>query len=393
MVLLLWIGRLEIIPVMVLFTGAFWRSEPFPRTGTKRQVFGGPLEASGMTTGVVLLNFGEPAEPDRDAVVDYLRRIFLANADLEAAEDPEARARELANRRAPGLLGEYEEIGGSPLNEQAAAQADALEAHLREAGYDVRTDTGMQYTEPFVADAVDAALEAGVDRLLGLPIYPLCGPSTTVIALEELREAVAARDPDLALQEVSGWHRHPDYARLRADNVRSAAAEAGVDLAAPGTSLVFSAHGTPRHYLEEGSRYDTYVEEYCSVQAALLGVADYEIGYQNHENRDIPWTGPEVEDLVETVEADRIVVEPVSFLHEQSETLSELDVDLAEAADEAGLEFHRVPIPHDDERVVGVLADLVEPFLADFDPGYYQLRQCQCRDERGTVCLNAPSGG
>ena len=39
-----------------------------------------------MTTGVLLLNFGEPAEPNREAVLDYLERIFLANARLEEAD-------------------------------------------------------------------------------------------------------------------------------------------------------------------------------------------------------------------------------------------------------------------------------------------------------------------
>jgi len=346
-----------------------------------------------MSTGVVLLNFGEPAEPDSDAVVDYLERIFFANADLEEADSEAAareRSRQLAERRAPALIEEYEAIGGSPLNPQATAQAEALEERLRDEGYDVRTYVGMQYTEPFIGDAVDAAIDDGVDRILGLPIYPLCGPSTTIIALEELQEEVADRDADLPVQEVTGWHRHPDYARLRADTIADFAADHDLDLSDPDTALVFSAHGTPTHYLEEGSRYDVYVEEYCSVQAALLGVADYELGYQNHENRDIPWTEPEVEDLVPDLDADRVVVEPVSFLHEQSETLSELDDELAEEAEEAGLDFYRVPIPHDDERILDVFADLVEPFLADFDPGYYQLRQCQCRDRPGTMCLNAP---
>ena len=72
-----------------------------------------------MHTGVALLNFGEPAEPEHDRVVDYLERIFYANADLEDADSEDAareRARKLAQRRAPGLLEEYEEIGGSPLN-------------------------------------------------------------------------------------------------------------------------------------------------------------------------------------------------------------------------------------------------------------------------------------
>jgi ferrochelatase len=349
-----------------------------------------------MTTGVVLLNFGEPAEPEREAVVDYLQLIFLSNADLEDAEDPEARARELAERRAPALLEEYEAIGGSPLNEQAMAQAERLQSLLVEQGHDVQTFVGMQYTEPFIEQAVATARAEGVDELVALPVYPLCGPSTTVLALDVLQEALADQDWDVPVQELTGWHPHPTYQALRADAIRDYVDEAGVDLDDYGTGLVFSAHGTPQHYLEAGSRYDEYVREWCLEMKDRLLLDDYFLAYQNHENRDIPWTEPDVEDLVADLGdsgIERIVVEPVSFLHEQSETLSELDVELREAAEAVGLEFHRVPIPHDDERIEHLFADLLDPFLTDTDvERETRFAQCECRTRPGTMCLNAPHG-
>jgi ferrochelatase len=350
-----------------------------------------------MTTGVVLLNFGEPSEPTRETVVPYLERIFLNNASLEEADtedEARERARQLAERRAPSLIEEYEEIGGSPLNPQAEAQAEALAAELDSRGYDAETYVGMQFTEPFIEDAVAAAREDDVDQLVGLPVYPLCGASTTVAALEELTGAVADRDWDVPVAQITGWHRHPTYNAIRADNVRRFADENGLDLTDSGTELVYSAHGTPRHYLDEGSRYDAYVEEFCEVIASKLGVESYSLGYQNHENRDIPWTEPEVEDVVEDLGAEegveRVVVEPISFMHEQSETLSELDDELQEEAEEVGLDFYRVPVPHDDDRFESVLADLAEPFVGDFAPGYYQYRRCQCADSADAMCLNAP---
>jgi ferrochelatase len=347
-----------------------------------------------MNAGVVLLNFGEPPEPDRDAVVEYLTRIFYTNADLAEDDTDEAameHSRELARRRAPGLIEEYEAIGGSPLNEQSSAQAETLAGELADRGHDVETYVGLQFWEPLIDEAAAAARGDDIDRVVGLPVYPLCGPSTTVAALDELETAIDdAPDWDPAFDAITGWHRHPLYNRLRADAVESFTAERGVDLHDEETTVLFSAHGTPRYYLEAGSRYDRYVEEWCDAMAGLLGVAEYELGFQNHENRDIPWTEPEVEDVVETLDAERVVVEPISFVHEQSETLSELDVELRETAEAAGVEFHRVPVPHDDERFVRVLADLVEPFLAGLDPEYYQFRRCACRDEPGTYCLNAP---
>ncbi|MFW6384666.1 MAG: ferrochelatase [Halodesulfurarchaeum sp.] len=346
-----------------------------------------------MDAGIALLNFGEPGTTDRDAVVTYLERIFYDNANLEEYESDEQareRARTLAERRAPGLIEEYEAIGGSPLDEQAHAQADALEAELADRGYDPEICVGMQYTEPLIRDVADRAAEDGLSRLIAVPVYPLAGPSTNVFAVDDLEAAVETNGYDVTVNSITGWHRHPTYTRIRIENLRRFVAERGLDLDDPSTELVFSAHGTPLRYLEEGSRYDLYVDEYCETMAALLGIEEYTLGFQNHANRDIPWTEPEVEEAITDVDADRIVVEPMSFLHEQSETLSELDIELAEEAEDLGLDFHRVPVPHDDPRLSSVIADVVEPFLADFDPGYFQLRQCQCRDRPGTVCLNAP---
>ncbi|MFW5929337.1 MAG: ferrochelatase [Halobacteriota archaeon] len=341
-----------------------------------------------MTTGVVLLNFGEPEEISRDVVVPYLERIFLSNMEMEEIEDEEAareRAHQLAERRAPGLLEEYREMGPSPLKQQAREQRQALEQELRDRGFDVEAYDGMQYTEPFVKDALLQARDDGVDELVALPVYPLCGRTTTEESLEMTSEALDELDWNPAYHEVSGWHEHPDYVELRADNLREFVEGRGLTLGED-AELVFSAHGTPVKYLEDGSRYRDYVEEFCEWIADRLEVDDYLLGYQNHENRDVEWTQPDTEDVVEEVDAPNVVVEPLSFMREQSETLSELDLELREECDEAGVELHRVPIPHDDPRFAGVLADLVEPLLTDDDLEDWGMGLCRCRETDRTYC-------
>ena len=345
-------------------------------------------------TAVALLHFGEPETTDRETVVDYLARIFQANADLEDHASETAareRSRELAERRAPRLIEEYEEIGGSPLHGQAMDRARALEGTLEDRGYGATTvAVGMQFTEPLIEEVATSLAERDVERVVGLPMYPLCGPSTTVAALDDLEHSMAeidGWDPELAA--ITGWHRHPAYTRTRVDAIQETAAGADVDLSDPETTLLFSAHGTPVRYLEAGSRYVEYVEEYCETVARILGVSGYDLGYQNHENRDLDWTEPDVEDLIADLDAERVVVDPTSFVHEQSETLAELDHDLAQLAAEQGIDFHRVPVPHDDPRLLALFVALLEPFLSGFDPGYHQLRQCECRPVEGTYCLNA----
>lgn len=348
-----------------------------------------------MKTGVMVLNFGEPDEATRETVEPFLERIFMANAGLGGPSTPKeaaARSRKMAKARAPGLIDDYRKIGGSPINEQARQQAHQLQRELKRQGVDATCYIGMQFVDPFIREAVASAKEDGMERLVGLPVYPLCGKSTTVAALDDLQAALDDLDWAPRVREITGWHRHPEYLQLHADHIGEYAASQGIPLHDAGTKLVFSAHGTPLKYLDDGPRYLLYVEETCRMIARGLGVAEYLIGYQNHSNRPVDWTQPDIESVIEEIEAERVVVVAVSFMHEQSETLSELDIDLREEAERAGLEFYRVPIPHDNPRFTRLLADLVVNALRD-EPvmGPLGMKRCLCRGRPDTFCLNASS--
>src|SRR5262245_49594221 len=158
-----------------------------------------------MKSAVVFLNFGEPENPVTDEVVPFLERIFLMNASLEgaqAAEQARVRAHELAVKRAPGLIAEYEEIGGSPLNRQAAEQARSTERELKHRGYDVHAHVGMQFTEPSMREAAEKARAGGAELVVVLPVYPECGPSTTVAALQQFRRALEEIGWDVPVREI-----------------------------------------------------------------------------------------------------------------------------------------------------------------------------------------------
>jgi len=341
--------------------------------------------------GVLLIFFGEPETAELSAATDFLSRIFLANARLESPVDAAAagrRSRELAAKRAPGLVRDYERIGGSPLHRQAHAQRARLAAELAGRGRPIPVELGMQFTEPRIDRAIGTLASMAVRRIVALPVYPLCGPSTTIAGLDVARTAASRRETPIETLEVTGWHAHPSYVELRAAAIRSAAADAGLDLRAPHVQLVFSAHGTPVRYIAEGSRYATYVEQYCALVAGRLGLTDHVLGYQNHANRGIDWTRPPIDEVLDALPpGTAVLVDPVSFMHEQSETLSELDLDLREHAKKRGLGFHRVPVPHSDPRFVTLLADLAETALGFAPAGFPTPRVCGCRPG-AAVCLN-----
>jgi len=338
--------------------------------------------------GVLVINFGEPAEPTLETITPFLERIFLQNASLENHLDEAflARARKLAMDRAPGLLEEYQAIGGSPLNAQSDEQARLLHEALEGGGWDVHTYSVFQFTDPFVAEGVARAREDGVELLVGLPVYPMCGHSTNVAALDDVRRAMDEMGWDIPFVGLSGWHSDPDYLAMRVDHIRGFVEANGLDLRDPDTLLYFSAHGTPIKYLRVGNRYDRYVEEHCRDIAEALGADRHAVGFQNHTNRRILWTQPDNEPLIESLTETNLVVDAVSFIHEQSETLAELDHELNEFIEEQGKTLYRVPVPHDDPRFIGVLSRLVRSAVEIHGGGATALTPCRCSP--GSWCTN-----
>lgn len=333
--------------------------------------------------GVILLAFGEPEGSDPGGVVDFLERIFLANSKLEPGAGPQ-RARELAEARAPELTDAYRVIGGSPMNAHAHRHAEALTSALATKGHSADVFVGTQFTTPTISDALERCREAGVDRLVALPLYPVSGPTTTLAALQTVRDELENLQWSVDTTCIGGWHRHADYINLRAEDIRTTMTLSGVDPSDPGVMLYFSAHGTPTTYLREGSRYQEYVEDSCRLIAKAVGMKRYAIGYQNHTNRGVAWTEPSNETLIPTLDAERLVVVPLSFIHEQSETLDDLDIELKELVEELGMAFDRVPTPHAHPRIGHVLADLVIHAVQGVKIG--PMVSCTCQQPEEGLC-------
>src|SRR5512133_2273547 len=121
-------------------------------------------------TAVFLLNLGGPR--NLDEVKPYLYELFCDPLLISAPFGPfrPLFARLISHFRAPSSAEKYALIGGkSPLVEGTEAQARALEAAL---GAGHRCYLAMRCGHPSTAEGVRAALDAGADRAVALPLYP-----------------------------------------------------------------------------------------------------------------------------------------------------------------------------------------------------------------------------
>jgi ferrochelatase len=319
-------------------------------------------------TAVVLFNMGGP--DSLEAVEPFLFNLFNDPAIIGAPWPIRPLlAKFISSRRGSIARGIYEQLGGrSPIVPETCRQAEALQAEL---GDDFKVLIAMRYWHPFTAEAVSQAKQWGAQRVILLPLYPQFSTTTSRSSLRCWREEAGKAGLDVPTEAVCCY---PDQAGLiaaLAELVRAGWEEA---LAGGIPRLLFSAHGLPQSVVDKGDPYPLQVEMTARAVAAACGIADLDwmVCYQSRVGP-MKWIGPSTEDALEQAGEDKVpvVVVPIAFVSEHSETLVELDIEYRHRADGLGIPLYvRVPAVGTHPAFIRGLAELVR------NPGTTANRAC-----------------
>ncbi|MBV9756277.1 MAG: ferrochelatase [Alphaproteobacteria bacterium] len=310
---------------------------------------------------IVLFNLGGPDRPE--AVWPFLLNLFSDPAILRVPFFVRPLlARFVAGRRRRPATANYALLGGrSPLFELTERQARALEAALPDV--DAHGFIAMRYWHPFSNETARAVRAWDPDEILLLPLYPQYSTTTTGSSLTAWREAAARAGLAKRTTTLCCWHSEPAYVAAVARLVRESIAKAR-DALGPAVSLrvLFSAHGLPEAIIRAGDPYQYQVEQTAQAVAGVLALqaAEWSICYQSRATPQ-KWLEPSTEHAIERAARDgvAIVVVPIAFVSEHSETLVELDVEYGGLARRLGIRgYFRVPAPNDDAAFIAALAGL-----------------------------------
>jgi ferrochelatase len=310
-------------------------------------------------TAVVLLNLGGPDGPQ--AVQPFLRNLFSDPAIIRLPDPLRwMLARLISSRRAPVAREAYGRIGGkSPLLDETARQAEALGKKLADA--DFRVFVCMRYWHPMAAEVARDVAGYRPDRVVLLPLYPQFSTATTASSVKAWHAAAVSAGLRVETRTVCCYPTSAGFVETLAQLARR-----GIDEASKTAKprVLFSAHGLPKRFVDQGDPYQHQVE--ATVAAVLRRLAlpalDHVICYQSRVGR-LEWLKPYTEDEVRRAGADRVplVVVPIAFVSEHIETLGELDIDYRVLAKEAGAPAYvRVPAVGMDPAFIDALAGLAK---------------------------------
>ena len=339
---------------------------------------------------VVLFNLGGPDRPE--AVRPFLFNLFNDPAIIDAPGPVRWLLAQLISwRRAPVARKIYEEMGGgSPLLANTEAQAGALEAAL------ARSDTGkarvfiaMRHWHPMSEATADAVQAFKPDRIVLLPLYPQFSTTTTGSSVAAWTRAATRAGLKVPTKTLCCYPNEPGFVSETAARVRAAldtVSEAGQP------RVLFSAHGLPKKIVESGDPYQWQVEQTAASVAAALGEPglDWRVCYQSRVGP-LEWIGPATDAEIVRAghEGKPVVVVPIAFVSEHSETLVELDIEYARVARENGVPVYiRVATVATGTAFIDGLAHLVHAVLTDKRPVCSQSGDRICPAERGQ-CLQA----
>ena len=308
-------------------------------------------------TAVILFNLGGPDGPE--AVRPFLFNLFNDPAIIGAPGPIRwALAQFISRRRAPVAQEIYEHLGGgSPLLPNTRAQADALEKAL---GGEARVFVAMRYWHPFADETVAEVKAYAPDHVVLLPLYPQFSTTTTGSSVADWHRAARKAGLDVSTTTVCCYFGNEAFVETIAARIRSALDAAGEE----SPRVLYTAHGLPKKVIAAGDPYQWQVERTAAAITAAIDRPDLDwiTCYQSRVGP-LEWIQPYTSDVLEQAgkEGKPVIVVPIGFTSEHSETLVELDIEYRELADDEGVpSYTRIDTVGATAPFIDGLAQLVE---------------------------------
>ena len=312
-----------------------------------------------MKKAVILFNLGGPDKLEN--VEPFLFNLFNDPAILNLPtflRYPLAKL--IANRRAPTAKKIYQELGGSsPILKLTEEQASALESKLN------KDDNGSKYKcfivmrcwHPRAENVVKEVIDYGPDEIILMPLYPQYSAATSGSSINEWQNICKKNNFEVKTCTLCCYPTDNNFIQAHKDEILKKIKNLD------NFKLIFSAHGLPEKNIKKGDPYQWQVEQSVDriVKSLNIKNLDWILSYQSRVGP-LKWIGPSTEDIIveNSKLGKQIVLVPIAFVSEHSETLVELDIEYKELADKNGCKnYIRVPALGKNENYIKAMSNLI----------------------------------
>jgi len=311
-----------------------------------------------MKKAVILFNLGGPDKPE--SVEPFLFNLFNDPAIINIPSIFRyPLAKFISKKRAPIAKNIYKEIGNkSPILELTQDQAKSLENNLSKKG-DYKCFIAMRCWHPRASNVIKKVREYNPEEIILLPLYPQYSTSTSGSSINEWCDLCKKENYNVKTKIICCYPTENNFIASHISLINKTLKV----IEDNNFKLIFSAHGLPKSKIKKGDPYQWQVEE--TVKKIMSNLENenlnYVISYQSRVGL-LKWIEPSTDEVIIKYSKEKkgIVIVPITFVSEHSETLVELDIEYKKLAEKNGCDFYkRVPALGMEENFIKGLTELV----------------------------------
>ena len=312
-----------------------------------------------MKKAVILFNLGGPDKLEN--VEPFLFNLFNDPAILNLPtllRYPLAKI--ISNRRAPIAKKIYEELGGSsPILNLTKEQSGALEKKLNQTQTEdeYKCFIVMRCWDPRAEDVIKDVKLYSPNEVVLMPLYPQYSAATSGSSIKEWKDICKKNNYHTKTSTICCYPTDINFIKAHTKEIIKKINNL------ENFKLIFSAHGLPEKNIKKGDPYQWQVEQSVRKIIESLNIInlDWILSYQSRVGP-LKWIGPSTEDIIieNSKIGKHIVLVPIAFVSEHSETLVELDIEYKEIANANGCKnYTRVPALGTNEDFIKAMSELI----------------------------------
>lgn len=288
-----------------------------------------------MKKAVVLMNMGGPNNLDEVEV--FLKNMFNDKYIIGAPQPIRAMIGLLiTSMRKKEAKENYSKLGGmSPIVGHTKRLVRRLNKVLDADVFHV-----MRYTPPFSNEVVKKLKE--YDEIVALPMYPHYSSTTTKSSIEDFEKAIKKEAIKAKVKTINSYYDNENYNKAIVERIKESIGDENSEEFV----LLFSAHGLTQRTINKGDLYQKHIlanVECAKKELKKQGIEfkDIQVAYQSRLGP-MEWLRPYMDDKLRELDKEKVIVYPISFTVDNSETEFELVIEYKEIADEVGIKDYRV---------------------------------------------------
>lgn len=250
----------------------------------------------------------------------------------------------------------YAHLGGkSPIVGYTNELIEKLQDNIKDASIHMV----MRYTPPFAIDVLEDLKD--IDEFYAIPLYPHYSETTTLSSYDDLYDSLDALRIKARVKTIDAYYKDSSYINSILERIK----EAVGDDKPEDFELIFSAHGLPKRIIEKGDSYQKHIRQ--NVYQARKALLDAGMNFHNthlaYQSRlgPLEWIRPYLDDKLKALKKKKVIIFPIAFTVDNSETEFELEIEYREIAQELGFEEYRIAkAPNAHPEFVKCITDIYE---------------------------------